>query len=59
MPHDLMPHAFNSKRGYFASANHRSIASFYPIPSGFTFGGFGGRSRYSSGAHGSIGKRHT
>ena len=45
VPHELMPHCTNPQRGYLASANQRPIASFYPIPSGFTFGGFGGRGR--------------
>jgi len=45
VPHELKAQCTNPPRGYLASANQRSIASFYPIPSGLTYGGFGGRSR--------------
>lgn len=45
VPHELVAHCRNPPRGYLSSANQRSIASFYPIPSGLTYGGFGGRGR--------------
>ena len=45
VPHELMPHCKNPGVGWLGSANHRPIASFYPIPSGLTMGGFGGRAR--------------
>ncbi len=34
VPNDLHPHVINPKRGYLATANHRSIASFYPLSTG-------------------------
>jgi len=32
IPHSIAPHVMNPARGFLASANHRAIASFYPIP---------------------------
>ena len=32
VPHVLMPHAYNPRRGYLYSGNHRPIGSFYRIP---------------------------
>jgi len=45
VPHELMPHCKNPRTGWLGSGNHRPIASFYPIPSGLTMQGFGGRAR--------------
>jgi len=47
VPHSLAPHVMNPSRGYLATANHRPIASFYPIPifSGTGSGGDTVRSR--------------
>jgi len=41
IPHDLVPHMMNPKRGWIASANHRAIASFYPIAQGTSTGSMG------------------
>lgn len=32
IPHSLAPSVLNPAKGYLATANHRPIASFYPIP---------------------------
>jgi len=32
LPHDLLPTVVNPGSGYIASANHRPVASFYPLP---------------------------
>jgi len=32
LPYDLLPTVVNPERGYIVSANHRPIASFYPLP---------------------------
>lgn len=32
LPHSIAPHVMNPARGFLVSANHRAIASFYPIP---------------------------
>lgn len=45
VPHALMPNCRNPREGWLGSANHRPIASFYPIPSGLTMKNFGGRAR--------------
>lgn len=41
VPHDLMPHVFNPERGWIASANHRPVGSFYPLPLGLSTGSMG------------------
>jgi len=41
VPHDLLPHVINPGRGWIASANHRSIGSFYPVPMGLSTGSMG------------------
>ena len=41
VPHDLLPHVINPKRGWIASGNHRPIGSFYPIPFGIGKGSTG------------------
>jgi acyl-homoserine lactone acylase PvdQ len=41
VPHDLLPHAINPSRCWIASANHRAIGSFYPIPLGLSTGSMG------------------
>ena len=41
VPHDLLPHVIDPQRGLLFSANHRPIASFYPIPLGISTGGGG------------------
>ncbi len=34
VPHELLPHVMNPKRGYLGTANHRPIESFYPVSFG-------------------------
>ncbi len=41
VPYGLLPHVVNPKRGFLATANHRPIGSWYPIPLG-TMTGSGG-----------------
>jgi penicillin amidase len=41
MPHHLMPHVINPKRGYLSSGNHRAIESFYPASMGVSTGAGG------------------
>ncbi len=41
IPHELVPHVLNPKRGCLFSANHRPIGSFYPIPLGIRTGSMG------------------
>jgi len=41
VPHALVPHVINPKRGYLFSANHRPIGSFYPISLGISTGSLG------------------
>ncbi len=41
VPHDLLPHVVNPGRGWIASANHRAIGSFYPVPLGLSTGSMG------------------
>jgi len=36
LPYDLLPTVVNPDRGYIAIANHRPIASFYPLPLGLS-----------------------
>jgi len=41
LPHDLMPHVIDPQPGVLFSANHRPIASFYPLPLGLSTGSLG------------------
>jgi penicillin G amidase len=41
IPHDLLPQVINPRRGWIASANHRPVASFYPLPLGLSTGSGG------------------
>jgi penicillin amidase len=41
VPAELLPHVVNPARGWIASANHRAIGSFYPIPLGAGTGSSG------------------
>jgi penicillin amidase len=41
VPHDLLPHVINPSRGWIASANHRAIGAFYPLPLGLSTGSMG------------------
>jgi penicillin amidase len=41
VPHDLLPHVINPARGWIASANHRAVGSFYPLPLGLSTGSQG------------------
>jgi penicillin amidase len=41
VPYDLLPHVINPRQGYLATANHRAVGSWYPIPLGVMTGGGG------------------
>ncbi len=41
VPHDLVPHVIDPRRGYVFSGNHRPVGSFYPIPLGISTGSMG------------------
>ncbi len=45
LPHELLPQVINPKEGWLVSANHRPIASFYPIPMGNSTGSLGDTDR--------------
>jgi penicillin amidase len=45
VPHELLPQVINPAQGWLVSANHRPIASFYPIPLGNSTGGAGDTDR--------------
>lgn len=45
LPHDLLPQVINPKQGWIVTANHRPIASFYPIPMGISTGSLGDTDR--------------
>ena len=45
VPHELLPQVINPKNGWLVSANHRPIASFYPIPMGISTGSLGDTDR--------------
>ncbi len=45
LPHELLPQVINPKQGWIVSANHRPIASFYPIPMGISTGSLGDTDR--------------
>jgi len=45
LPHELLPQVVNPKHGWLVTANHRPIASFYPIPMGISTGSLGDSDR--------------
>jgi len=45
VPHELLPQVINPKQGWLVSANHRPIASFYPISIGISTGSLGDTDR--------------
>lgn len=45
LPHELLPQVVNPKQGWTVTANHRPIASFYPIPMGISTGSLGDTDR--------------
>jgi penicillin amidase len=45
LPQELLPQVINPEQGWLVSANHRPIASFYPIPLGNSTGGAGDTDR--------------
>lgn len=45
LPHELLPQVVNPKRGWLVTANHRPIASFYPISMGISTGSLGDSDR--------------
>jgi penicillin amidase len=45
VPHELLPQVINPKQGWLVSANHRPIASFYPLPMGISTGSLGDTDR--------------
>ncbi|MHC4583743.1 MAG: penicillin acylase family protein [Planctomycetota bacterium] len=45
LPHELLPQVINPKQGWIVSANHRPIASFYPINMGISTGSLGDTDR--------------
>lgn len=45
LPHEMLPQVINPKQGWILSANHRPIASFYPISMGISTGSLGDTDR--------------
>ncbi|MHC4228871.1 MAG: penicillin acylase family protein, partial [Planctomycetota bacterium] len=45
LPHDLLPQVINPSQGWLVTANHRPIASFYPISLGISTGSLGDTDR--------------
>ena len=45
LPHELLPQVINPRQGWIVTANHRPIASFYPIPMGISTGSLGDTDR--------------
>jgi penicillin amidase len=45
LPHELLPQIVNPQQGWLVSANHRPIASFYPISLGISTGSLGDTDR--------------
>jgi len=41
IPHNLLPHVINPRRGWLASGNHSPVGSFYRIPLGVSTGSMG------------------
>ncbi|HSW02170.1 MAG TPA: penicillin acylase family protein [Sedimentisphaerales bacterium] len=44
-PHELLPQVINPRQGWLVSANHRPIASFYPLSLGISTGSLGDTDR--------------
>jgi len=44
-PHEVLPQVINPKQGWLVSANHRPIASFYPLSMGISTGSLGDTDR--------------
>ncbi len=45
VPHELLPQVINPQQGWLVTANHRPIASFYPISLGISTGSLGDTDR--------------
>jgi penicillin amidase len=45
LPHELLPQVINPEQGWLVSANHRPIASFYPVSLGISTGSAGDTDR--------------
>ncbi len=45
LPHELLPQVINPEQGWLVSANHRPIASFYPVSLGISTGSGGDTDR--------------
>ena len=45
LPHELLPQVIHPEQGWLVSANHRPIASFYPISLGISTGSLGDTDR--------------
>jgi len=45
LPHELLPQVINPAQGWLVTANHRPIASFYPISMGISTGSLGDTDR--------------
>jgi penicillin amidase len=45
LPHELLPQVIDPEQGWLVSANHRPIASFYPISMGISTGSLGDTDR--------------
>ena len=45
LPSELLPQVVNPAQGWLVSANHRPIASFYPVPMGISTGSLGDTDR--------------
>ncbi len=45
VPHELLPQVINPEQGWLVSANHRPIASFYPLSLGISTGSLGDTDR--------------
>ena len=45
LPHELLPQTIDPEQGWLVSANHRPIASFYPISLGISTGSLGDTDR--------------
>jgi penicillin amidase len=45
LPHELLPQVINPQQGWLVSANHRPIASFYPVSLGISTGSLGDTDR--------------
>ncbi|OHB66522.1 MAG: hypothetical protein A2Y76_08280 [Planctomycetes bacterium RBG_13_60_9] len=45
LPHELLPQVINPEQGWLVSANHRPIASFYPVSLGISTGSLGDTDR--------------